>query len=454
MQTMRNRKIHRISGLIAGVVILILSISGLFLNHDNWKFLHNITLKSVPIELYKINNSTFTSYWINPNDNNHIITGGTRGIFESFDGGKIFNKTLDEIIYSIKHDDNSLYVATSEGIYKRAFKANNWNKYLLDGKFISSLNIYKNRLIAVEDKTNVVLVDLNTNSILNSSEINISEELLKRDISLARLIRDLHYGRGIFDGNISLLINDYASIILIILGFSGFILLWLIKNIKSNSKNKNHIKTIVKFHSNIFSIIAIFPIIILIITGIFLDHGKDLNKFMKETIIPNSFLPPVYKSLKSDIWGVDFDGINFYIGNRYGIFKSSDLNNFEFVSEGFAYKMIRKDENLYVSGMGSPNRILINDNWNILENSPHMFKDIFFENKNIKYLAHKNELKLPVFENITLYTLLFSLHDGSFFASWWIWINDIASVLLLILLITGLNRWYLRSTLRKRIGNK
>ena len=446
-----NRKIHKISGLIAGVVILILSITGLFLNHDNWKFLHNITIDTVPNELYKMNNGTFNSYWINPNDNTHIITGGMRGVFESFDGGKTFDKTLNEITYSIKHDDNFLYVATSIGIYKRAFKESSWHKYLLDGKFISSLNIYKDRLIAVEDRRNVVLVDLNTNSILNSSEINISEELLKRDITLARFVRDLHYGRGIFDGDISLLINDYAAIILIILGFSGFILWWFIKNIKNNSKYKNSIKTIVKLHSNIFSIIAIIPIIILIITGIFLDHGKDLNKFMRESIIPNSFLPPVYRTLKSDIWGADFDGTNFYIANRYGVFKSSDLKNFELVSEGFAYKMIREDENLYISGMGSPNRILTNDNFNILENSPHMFKDVFLENGNIKYLGHKNELKLPIFENVTLYTFLFSLHDGSFFASWWIWINDIASVLLLILLVTGLIRWYLRSDLRKRI---
>lgn len=446
-----NRKIHKISGLIAGVVILMLSITGLFLNHDNWKFLHNITIDTVPSELYKMNNSTFNTYWINPNDNNHIITGGMRGVFESFDGGKIFDKTLNEITYSIKHDDNFLYVATSNGIYKRAFKDTTWSKYLLDGKIISSLNIYKNRLIAVEDKTNVVLVDLNTNSILDSSEISISEELLKKDITLSRFIRDLHYGRGIFDGDISLLINDYAAIILIILGFSGFILWWFIKNIKNNSKYKNSIKTIVKLHSNIFSIIAIIPIMILIITGIFLDHGKDLNKFMRESIIPNSFLPPVYRTLKSDIWGADFNGTNFYIANRYGVFKSSDLKNFDLVSEGFAYKMIRENDNLYISGMGSPNRILTNDNLNILQNSPHMFKDVFFENGNIKYLAHKNEIKLPIFENITLYTLLFSLHDGSFFASWWIWVNDMASILLLILLVTGLVRWYLRSDLRKRI---
>ena len=449
---MTNRKLHKTSGLTAGVIILILSITGLFLNHDNWKFLHNITLQNVPLELYKSNNKTFTSYLINQNDENHIITGGTRGVYESFDQGKTFVETLDEVVYSIKNDDNFLYVATGNGLYKKEFKSTIWNKYLLDGKIITSLNIYKDRLLAVEDKTKVILVDLNNDSILVNSGINIPKELLNSDITLSRFVRDLHYGRGLFDGDISLFINDFATIVLIILGFSGFILWWLIANIKKSHKYKNSIKYFVKIHSNIFSILAIIPIIILLITGIFLDHGKDLNKFMKETIISKDYLPPVYRTLKSDIWGADFDGKNFYLGNRYGVFKSADLTNFELVSEGFAYKMIRKNEILYVSGMGSSNRTLINNTWNILENSPHMFTDIYFENTNIKYLSsHNKNLILPIFDNITLYTLLYSLHDGSFFAPWWIWVNDFASALLLILLITGLIRWYLRSNLRKRI---
>ena len=44
-----NRKIHKISGLIAGVVILILSITGLFLNHDNFANLFNHVKLANPV---------------------------------------------------------------------------------------------------------------------------------------------------------------------------------------------------------------------------------------------------------------------------------------------------------------------------------------------------------------------------------------------------------------------
>jgi hypothetical protein len=445
-----NRKIHKITGLIAGIFILLLSITGLFLNHDNWKFLHNTTFDKVPSNIYELNNRAFTAYWINPKNEKHIIVGNMRGAFESFDEGSTFNETLNEIIYSIKDDNNAAYLATANGIYKKGFQDLKWQKYLLDGKLITSLNIYKDRLIAVEDKTNVILIDLNNNIQISSNTINISKELLNIDINLSRFVRDLHYGRGIFDGDISLLINDFASIILIVLGFSGFILWLLIKNVKKSANYKNSIKYFVKIHSNFFALLAILPIVILTITGIFLDHGKDLNKFMKSIVIENSYLPPVYRTLRSDIWGTDFDGDSFYIGNRYGVFKTNDFKNYEFVSKGFAYGMIRKENVLYVSGMGSSNRALENNQWIELDSVPHMFKDVFTKDGKIEYLSsHQNNIKVPTFNNVTLYTVLYSLHDGSFFAAWWIWVNDFTSVVLLILLFTGSVRWYLRKRKNK-----
>ena len=46
-------------------------------------------------------------------------------------------------------------------------------------------------------------------------------------------------------------------------------------------------------------------------------------------MVPNAILPPVYSSLKHDILSVDFDGTSYRIGNRYGVYKSKDLKNWE-----------------------------------------------------------------------------------------------------------------------------
>lgn len=452
---MSNRKIHKLSGLIAGIVIFILFFTGLFLNHDNWKFLHNITFEMVPSNIYKYNSKNLNSFWINPSNSNHINIASQRGVFESFDNGKTYKKNLDEITSSIKSHKTFLYASTSRGLYKKEIGSTLWKIYLLEGKVVSSINIYKDKLLAVIDKSEIVLIDLNENTKILSSVINIEEENLNKDIKLSRFVRDLHYGRGLFDGNFSLYINDYASIICTLLFISSLFLWWFIKNVKNNHEHAKKIKIFVKIHSNIFVIVCIIPVLILIITGIFLDHGKGLRSVMNNTTISSTFLPPVYKTLRHDIWGADFDGGYFYIGNRYGVYKSKELKSFSLVSSGFAYKMIRDNETLYVSGMGSANRILKDKKWEFLKNAPHMFKDVFIKDSKVQYFSsHGNKgINLPKFEDVSLYTLFLSLHDGSYFASWWVWINDIASIFLLILFVTGIIRWYLRSHLRKKINN-
>ena len=164
---------------------------------------------------------------------------------------------------------------------------------------------------------------------------------------------------------------------------------------------------------------------------------------MRSVTISHTILPPVYSTLKNDIWSVDYDGKIYRIGNRYGIYKSKNLKDWSFDNRGFAYKMIRKNNKLYISGMGAPNRVLENGKYKVLKNTPHMFRNVILQNNKVIYFSSMNykDFKLPTFNNIALYTLLFSLHNGSFFSSWWVWINDFAAIILMLLSITGVIRW-------------
>jgi len=243
------------------------------------------------------------------------------------------------------------------------------------------------------------------------------------------------------DSELSLWINDYGAILLAWLSLSGFLIWWRITKKRGAKKTRGLIKT----HSNIFAIAAIFPLTVLAITGIFLDHAKALGPFMKSVTVPSYLLPPVYRGLSHDIWSVDFDGKLYRIGNRYGVFTSEDLKKWRLESRGFAYRMFRKGERLFVSGMGAPNRIYENGKWSILKNSPHMFKDIIETKEGtIFFSSHVPKEPLPEFKTATLYSLLMALHDGTLFASWWIWVNDGAALLLLILMVTGTIRWWVK----------
>lgn len=433
-------KLHKISGITAGIFLIVLSISGFFLDHDKWSFLYTTTFSSVPSHILTSQKRLFNGYYQDPKNPQHIITGGYRGLFESFDGGTKFSHISSLQILTIIPDKSTLYLATSDGIY--TYHTNALKKIALSGKYITALSVSKDFIVAVVDKKTLITLQKANLKILSQKSVHIAKKLLQQDIKLSRFIRDLHYGRGLFDGELSLLINDYGAIVLTFLALSGYMIWWLIRSKKHPKLSRKLIKT----HANIFAIIAIFPLLLLLITGVFLDHSSGLAKFMNALSVPHSALPPVYDSLENDIWSVDFDGNVYRIGNRYGIYKSKDCKNWIFENKGFAYKMIRRNNILYISGMGAPNRVYKNNQYKVLPNTPHMFKDIISENGKRKYFSTmQSDVKLPMLSSVTLYTLLLTLHDGSFFSAWWVWVNDFAAFTLLILCISGAIRWYVKA---------
>jgi len=435
-------KLHKFFGLIAGLVLLMLGVTGFFIDHDKWSFLYTTTFKNVPNPTFTEDKKLFEAYLVDKEDTEHIIIGGKRGIFETLDEGDTYKQMLNLQCLSIKKDESATYAATSDGIY--ILENEKWYLYALKGSYTNALSLTDKYIVASIDKHNLVVIDRRDASTVSNTIVEIDSSKLQDDIKLSRFVRDLHYGRGLFDGDISLLINDYAGIILSFLALSGY-LIWYYIHKKKKAKVS---RKLIKWHANSFAVISLIPLIILVITGIFLDHSGGLKKFMSSVTIPNAILPPVYSSLKHDIWSVDFDGKTYRIGNRYGVYKSQDLIEWEQESKGLAFRMIRLNDVLYVSGMGSPNRVYDGE-WNYLKGAPFMFRDVYDYDDEVKFFTYRNyEGSMPEFEEATLYSTLLTMHGGVFFAPWWKWVNDFVSVGLLILGLTGTIRWFHKKKLR------
>ena len=200
-------------------------------------------------------------------------------------------------------------------------------------------------------------------------------------------------------------------------------------------------RKLIKWHANSVVVLAFIPLIILAATGIFLNHLGGLKKFTTETVVPHSVLPPVYSSLRSDIWSVDFDGTTYRVGNRYGVYKSTDLKSWKQETKGFAYRMARVDGVLYVSVKDGKNRFYDGE-WKMLEDVPYTFKDAYDYDDEVKFFTYKHyEGMMPEFEDATLFSTLRTIHGGVFMAPWWKWINDLMAIALLILGFTGISRW-------------
>ncbi len=437
----RLSKLHKLGAHTVVIMLIILSISGFFLNHKTWDFLYSTTFVTVPQSVIEHDDTLMSGYWIDPLNENHIVAVGKRGIFESESKGKAFKQRLSVSCNALKSSEGILYAATHEGIYRQD-TVGEWKLLGLDTEHINAMSVYDNRIFASVDQSQIVVLDLE-GKVLNRVIPVIKSSELEHDITLARLIRDVHYGRGLFDGIWSLIINDFATIMVSFLLLSGMVMSLLIYQTRKKIANRGKsIRMILKIHATSLSVIAAIPLILIALSGILLDHSKLFTPFLKSVSISPAYQPPVYHQLSSDIWSVDYDGQTYRIGNRHGIYISKDLKEWSFENSGFAYKMIRMNGMLYVSGMGAPNRILENNIWDKLEHSPHMFKDIMMINGKVQYLkGHKNSLPLPHFHDATLYSVLFTLHDGSFFGDWWAYVNDITAVTLIFLLISGTILW-------------
>jgi hypothetical protein len=429
----------------------LLGFTGFFLNHEYFGFLWNIEISDelLPQSIIEKKQKSFEAYKIDSSESSHILVGLRTGLYVSFDGGDTYSKTLDQQVFAIERLRSGnvesyqiIFLASNNGIYRSNDGGVKWVQIALKGQVIGSITINNNQIYAVVDKHSVYQVDIITLKTRLLKISNISQHELPNHISLSRLIRDLHYGRGLISGNFSILFNDLLAFILIFLSVSGYIIYFSIKKIRNKQKiSRRLFRRWIRTHSNSIILTFFVPIIFIIfITGIFLDHSYLFKNITKDTMFNTRYLPPVYRDLSTDIWGFDYDGANYRIGNRLGVFRSRALQNWKLGSEGFAYRMKRIGGQLLISGMGAPNRMLVDNAWSILKNTPHMPRDAGILNGKIELYTSEN-VKLPERNKTPLYYILLGLHDGKLLYGQWIFVNDVAVGGGFLLLVTGFIKW-------------
>ena len=132
-------KLHKFFGLSAGLVLLILGVTGFFIDHKQWSFLYTTTFSTYTKAMQDADKVLFDAYWIDSSDSMHRIVGGKRGIFETLDGGDSFNEMTSLQCSGIRSDKNGIFAATSDGVYM--LKDSSWKQFALSGEYISSISI-------------------------------------------------------------------------------------------------------------------------------------------------------------------------------------------------------------------------------------------------------------------------------------------------------------------------
>ncbi len=455
-------RIHRYAGLGLGGILFLLAFTGFFLDHESFDFLSRwrIDPRHLPDAVMDKARQGFEAYKIDPADPEHRIAASWQGLWLSRDGGRSWMLALERPVLRVEprrsgpdEDYSELFAASTDGVWRSQDGGAHWQRLMATDAAVNDLSSYHPWLLAVEDKRHLWRIDTRSGQAERLAVTPVPRHLLPSHITLGRLMRDLHYGRGLFSGDLSLWINDFSALLLVFLSLSGLIIYMKTRRIKGGqSDQRGSLLLWRRWHSNGWVLLGFAPVLLLFVSGVFLDHPQGLRDIMKQTHIPLRFLPPVYRDLSTDIWSIDFDGERYRIGNRLGVFVSTDLRQWQRESEGFAWRMTRLGDKLFVSGMGSMNRLHDGEEWYMLPGTPHMPRDVYTAGKDWGLLTRdaRNELPLPEPDAARLYDLLLALHDGEFFHPLWVWVNDISVLAGLVLLWSGWIKWRHHRRQRRR----
>ncbi len=483
-------RLHKWVGLIAALWLIVLGVTGLMLDHrDTWRWLWQSGVSGSWVKndvVKKSKEGQIRLFQINPNNNQQYIAGGLSGLWWTGNAGKDWLKTrfigiqhslmISAVLFS---SNNRVWIATDNGIWLSLNSGVSARQIILANQWVSAIAVNKHTQVitGVIDRTKIFKYSVKTKQLSFIDSKKIETESLPDEISLSRFIRDIHYGRGVFYIPISLLWNDISAIAMVVLPLTGFLFYWLPKrwrrNIHKKKKTshktkKQSIRWLFRFHGPTLGLISAIPLIYLSLSGVLLDHSKELRGWMKLIKVTQSWQTPVYNldSWNGEIFSIVDDAKQpkkISIGTRLGLFTTTNdgqtWKREKLVANKalFVWTLRRHNDAVFIGGMGGPNLMKLGKPpWNVVKGVGHMPSDITLDTKsNGVWKSHhglmtggstkKNLLQqvlLPGTQYVPWFYIVDGLHSGALIHSQWKWMNDLFAIMAIFLVITGLVRWW------------
>lgn len=454
---------HKWLGILSAVFLINLGITGFILDHREWGWLYSDAAPAHYFNDEFVDNTTKhamdTIKRSDTDNGGYLLHGGNRGLWWSDDAGSRWHhctfKSRDTMpmITSLTAEANgsfkTLYAATNDGIWRSVDRGKTFGRFGLEDRFVNALtyDISTGGLIGVMDRSDIFRFDTNRSLVTRMSVLPPEKIELPLSVTLGRFVYDLHFGRGVFSGVGSWLWSDIAGIAMGILALSGIAFWILPKYYIAKAAAGKPVRVEIRggvyqwmwrMHAPLGALLASIPILYLSVSGILIDHSKELRPWMKSIDLPRQYLPPVYefRSLEGEIYGVASYPENpdrVIIGTRYGVFDSNDSGkswHYEPQVHTFAKGVNRDGNTIMIKGMGGPD-------YTKCDGSGWIEKKKEGHGKN-----HSGGCRAPASAYVSWFDIIDGLHAGSIIAGWWKWVNDIFAIIASILVITGLIRWW------------
>lgn len=484
-------RLHRWAGLTAGLWLAVLGATGFVLDHRDWRWLWQAGVAEMLVPeriLARRDAAAMRLYQVV--DAEQRLAGGPAGLWWSDDRGRhwqptAFGRRAVPHVHQLLRLDGRWVLATDDGLWLSRDNGHNAEPWLLAGHNITALAPRdRHSLFGVEDRSRILVAGLQARQVQWLTLGTISAAELPDRIDLSRLVHDLHFGRGLFRAPWSLWWSDITAIGLCLLPLGGFLYWWLPRYWRrrrqrgrpvGKATRQRLVRWLYRAHAPLIGLLIVIPLLYLSLTGILLDHMSELRGWMKQTRISQPVLPPVYRlpSWQNEIYAiVSQPGTpeQFSVGTRLGLFATRDGGrHFQRVhlagkQAQFVWTARQDDRLIMLGGMGGPNylgaypgsrRPAQAVSWQPLPQGAPMPTDItpdaagqtvWKTPRGLKVwdgnLFQDHPASLPQLDYVPWFYVMDGLHSGLLIHPQWKWINDATALLAVLLVITGLWRWW------------
>lgn len=486
-------KLHRWLGLSAMAWLVVLGTTGIVLDHPEWRWAKQWTVTeafgTAHVLEEEAKGTMLRQFQINPDNPSQWLAGGERGLWRSADAGR----TWQSVEYSAADGVPALlsiaplpdapwtriFIGTDDGIWVVDGGSGPARRFALAGHSVSELiaGSQDATLVGTADGRRVFSLPLAQPDQISWTDLADSTiGNAPARIGLPRIATDLHFGNGMARGALSTLISDFAGIAIVVLALTGLLQWWLPRRWRRRKQSlsagtrRNIYRWLFRGHGPVIGLLAIVPIVLLSLSGIFFDHPRALMRTMANVSISSALLPTAFrpKNPAGEIRGLATAPGGWSIMTRLGVLHSADRGAtwlFDFEApllshlKGGMIGMSQHDGVTFLGTHGGPNFYRTPDApaWQPIPNLRMMIQDAQrigdewymkgsggFIRGSLDGRFTPLDTNLPDVTGMPFYNFLVDLHTGLVFHDQWIWVNDLVAVIAILLAISGLVNWLYR----------
>ncbi|WFL76331.1 PepSY domain-containing protein [Altererythrobacter arenosus] len=336
------RPIHKYAGLLAALWLLVMGITGVMLDHHEWRWLNQ---NSVPAEWTSERVGRLVPGTVIRHiavEDQRIFGASERGAWFSDDGKSwspvdfegISGQPQTNGIAQLGEGFAGAYLATDDGIWRLGPDGRSATRAGLEGRHLTALSEGHGdgTLLAVEEKSALVAYDLASE---RAREIDISANVsgLSPTMPLHRFVMDIHFGRALLPGNWSIWLNDLGGVALAVLSITGIGYWYITRRGRRRGMTMKTQRGIMRWmfrgHAPVIGLLGLIPILYISLSAFPMNHIYGFLDWAQGREISRASLPAAYQAVTFDheidgavAWPDDPDRIS--LATRFGVLETRD----------------------------------------------------------------------------------------------------------------------------------